>query len=75
MKPDTDYEFNWLSYPEALNYDKRSNCDYYSSLIRSKQLFIFTFCSFNDYNSGVIKKFMFFFVFCFTLYCKCSVFH
>ena len=43
-----------------MKYDKRSNCDYYSSLLRSKQLFIFTFCSFNDYNSGVVKKFMLF---------------
>ena len=59
-KPDTDYEFNWLSYEEALRYDKRSSCEYYGSLLRSKQLFIFTFCSFDDYNSGVIKKFMFF---------------
>ena len=59
-KPDTDYEFNWLSYEEALKYDKRSSCEYYGSLLRSKQLFIFTFCSFEDYNSGVIKKFMFF---------------
>ena len=59
-KPDTDYEFNWLSYEDALRYDKRSNCEYYGSLIRSKQLFMFTFCSFNDYNSGIIKKFIFF---------------
>ena len=59
-KPDTDYELNWLGYKEALKYDKRTNCEYYISLIRSKQLFIFTFCSFNDYNSGVIKKFMLF---------------
>ena len=62
-KPDTDYEFNWLSYERAIKCDKRTNCEYYSSLIRSKQLFIFTFCSFNDYNSGVIKKFMFFLLF------------
>ena len=60
FKPDIDYEFNWLSYKEALTYDKRTNCEYYCSLISSKQLFIFTFCSFNDYNSGVIKKFIFF---------------
>ena len=60
LKPDTDYELNWLTYKEALIFDKRSNCDYYGSLIRSKQLFIFTFCSFNDYNSGIIKKFMLF---------------
>ena len=60
LKPDTDYEKNWLTYKEALKHDKRSNCDYYGSLLKSKQLFIFTFCSFNDYNSGIIKKFMLF---------------
>ena len=60
LKPDIDYELNWLSYKDAINYDKRSNCEYYGSLLRSKQLFIFTFCSFNDYNSGIIKKFIFF---------------
>ena len=60
LKPDTDYEYNWLSYRDALKYDKRSNCDYYTSLLKGKQLFIFTFCSFNDYNSGIIKKFMLF---------------
>ena len=59
-KPDTDYELNWLLYEDAVRYDKRSNCEYYGSLLKSKQLFIFTFCSFNDYNSGIIKKFMFF---------------
>ena len=59
-KPDTDYEINWLSYKEALRYDKRSNCDYYCALIKNKQLFIFTFCSFDDYNSGIVKKFMLF---------------
>ena len=60
LKPDTDYEYNWLEYEEAIKYDKRTNCDYYGSLIKNKQLFIFTFCSYNDYNSGVVKKFMLF---------------
>ena len=59
-KPDTDYELNWLSYSEALRFDKRECCEYYTSLIKSKQLFIFTFCSFNDYNSGILKKFILF---------------
>ena len=59
-KPDTDYELNWLTYKEAIRFDKRTNFEYYGSLIRNKQLFIFTFCSFNDYNSGIIKKFMLF---------------
>ena len=60
LKPDTDYELNWLSYKEAIRFDKRTNCEYYGSLIKSKQLILFTFCSFNDYNSGIVKKFMFF---------------
>ena len=60
IKVDTDYEINWLSYNEAIRLDKRSSCEYYCSLIKNKQLFIFTFCTFNDYNSGVIKKFMLF---------------
>jgi len=60
IKPDTDYEYNWLSYKEAIKYDKRTSCEYYGSLIRTKQLFIFTFCDINDYNSGIIKKFMLF---------------
>ena len=57
---DNDYEMNNLSYPQALKYDKRTFCDYYCSLQKNKQLFMFTFCSFNDYNSGIIKKFIFF---------------
>ena len=57
---DNDYELNSLSYLEAQKYDKRTCCDYYCSLIKNKQLFAFTFCSFNDYNSGIIKKFIFF---------------
>ena len=55
-----DYELNTLEYSQAIKYDKRSCCDYYSSQLKNKQLFLFTFCSFNDYNSGIIKKFIFF---------------
>ena len=65
LKPVTDYELNWLSYKEAIKYDTRSSCEYYGSLIKSKQLFFFTFCSFNDYNSGIIKKFILFLSFAF----------
>ena len=59
-KPDTDYEYNWLPYHQAIQLDKRECCGYYCSLIQSKQIIMFTFCSFNDYNSGVVKKFIFF---------------
>ena len=57
---DNDYELNKLSYLTAIKYDKRSCCEYYVSLLKNKQLFLFTFCSFNDYNSGIIKKYIFF---------------
>ena len=57
---ENDYELNTLPYIVALKYDKRTYCDYYCSLIKNKQLFAFTFCSYNDYNSGIIKKFIFF---------------
>ena len=62
IKPDNDndYELNTLSYMDAIKYDKRSCCEYYMSLIKNKQIITFTFCSFNDYNSGIIKKFIFF---------------
>ena len=57
---ENDYELNNLSYEDALKYDKRTCCDYYCSLIKNKPIIAFTFCSFNDYNSGIIKKFVFF---------------
>ena len=59
-KPETDYEFNWLNYKEALRFVTRTKCKYYCSLVGSKQLFIFTFCSFEDYNSSILKKVIFF---------------
>ena len=60
MKCTNDYEMNNLSYELALKYDKREFCEYYFSLIRTKQLIFFSFCDFNDYNSGIVKKFIFF---------------
>ena len=60
LRTTNDYELNNLPYELALKYDKREFCDYYFSLIRTKQLIFFSFCDFNDYNSGIIKKFIFF---------------
>ena len=57
---ETDYELNNAMYKEAKKFDKRSGWEYYFSLLKYKQIFIFTFLNFNDYNSGVIKKFVFF---------------
>jgi len=58
-KPDTDYELNWLSYKEAIKYDKIKKCNYYFSLISSKQLIIFTFCSYSDYILELSKNLLF----------------
>ena len=58
-----DYELNTLEYEEALKYDKRTYCEYYCSLLRTKHLLFFSFCSFNDYNSTTIKICLFLFSF------------
>ena len=51
----TDYEINNYSYTQALKYDKRTFSDYYMSLIKTKHPLFFVFCSYNDYNSILIK--------------------
>ena len=61
-----DYELNNLPYIQALELDKRTFIDYYISLIKKKQLFIFTFYTKNDYNSSIIKICLF--LFCFASY-------
>ena len=58
-----DTELNFLSYKEAIEKDKRSYCQYYISLIRTKHLLIFAFLNNNDYNSRLIKINLFFFTF------------
>ena len=58
-----DFELNTLSYKEALEIDKRTYFQYYISLLRTKQTFIFTFITKNDYNSFIIKICLFFFGF------------
>ena len=70
----TDYEMNSFSYKEAINYDKRSLCKYYISLIRIKQLFIFSFCPMKDYNSRIVKIDLFFLAFCIYCFINCLFF-
>ena len=50
-----DQEKNTLSYEKALIYDKRTYFQYYCSLLRKKQLILFTFLPANDYNLITIK--------------------
>ena len=58
-----DYELNRLVYIEALKYDKRTFCQYYFSLLKTKNILLFSFCPNKDYNSQIIKIFLFFFFF------------
>ena len=58
-----DFEMNSLSYEEAQKNDDRNYCSYYLSLLKTKQLIIFTFCVKTDYNSRLIKISSFFLTF------------
>ena len=55
-----DKELNNLEYNLALNYDKRTYCEYYKSLLLTKHIFIFSFIYNKDYNSKIIKIDLFF---------------
>jgi len=48
-------ELNSLSYNLALIYDKRTYLQYYISLLKKKQLILFTFFPSNDYNLMTLK--------------------
>ena len=58
-----DSELNSLPYKDALDQDKRTYIQYYISLLKTNHLLIFSFYPFNDYNSQIIKIFLFFFYF------------
>ena len=51
----TDDEINELPYNLALQFDKRTYCQYYISLIKTKHNLIFSFFYDKDYNSKIIK--------------------
>ena len=61
-----DQEINNLEYNKALKYDKRTYFQYYWSLIKKKQLILFTFIPNNDYNLSYIKIALF--IVSFSLY-------
>ena len=50
-----EFELNYLDYKNALKFDHRTYSQYYYSLLKEKQLFMFTFIRNNDYNSRIIK--------------------
>ena len=56
-----EFELNSLHYEEALKLDHRSYFEYYISLLKYNHPKLFSFAPFDDYNSKIIKKFLFFF--------------
>ena len=58
-----DFELNSLDYEEALQLDHRNYCDYYTSLLKYNHPIMYSFAPYNDYNSKIIKTFLFFFSF------------
>ena len=59
-----DFEMNSLNYDEALKLDHRNYFQYYISLLKFNHPLMLSFAPFNDYNSKIIKIFLFFFSFC-----------
>ena len=55
-----DEEINVLPYNLAIIYDKRTYCEFYISLLKTKHNLIFSFCNSKDYNSRIIKIDLFF---------------
>lgn len=59
----TDSELNSMDYKEAIQEDKRNYWEYYLSLVRTKHLLFFSFWPSFDYNSRILKIYLFFFNF------------
>ena len=57
---ENDYELNSLPYIEALKCDNRTFCELYTSLIKTKQLLLFSLFDYNSYNPSILKKPVFF---------------
>ena len=55
-----DEEINEFSYNLALQYDKRTYCQYYISLLKTQHSLLCALFNNNDYNSSIIKLDLFF---------------
>ena len=71
----TDLELNSLSYKEALKFDRRTFIQYYFSLLKHNHSFLFSFYPNNDYNSRIIKIFLFFYSFASELFINALFFN
>ena len=58
-----DEEMNSLEYEEAKKRDKRTYFQFYLSLLKTNHILIFTFCNISDYNSQMMKIYIFFYIF------------
>ena len=58
-----DFELNSLEFKEALILDHRTFMEYYISMIKNNHPIFFSFSTYIDYNSRIIKIFLFFFSF------------
>ena len=64
-----DFELNSLDYQEAIKLDNRNYIEYYLSLLKNNLPLMFSFSSYNDYNSKIYKNnifILFFFLFRFN---------
>ena len=59
----TDNELNDLTYTGALKYDHRTYFEFYLSLLKCNHLLLFSFLPKFDFNSKIIKIYLFFFNF------------
>ena len=71
----TDSELNDFDYQTAINFDNRTYCLYYISLIRTKHLAFFSFRPSFDYNSRIIKIFLFCFNFAVSFFVNALFFN
>ena len=62
-----NYELNSLSYLDALRLDNRTFFQFYYSLLKYNNLFLFTFFPNDDYNSRIIKILLYLFLFSLNL--------
>ena len=67
-----DEELNTLEYEKAIELDKRTYFQYYYSLLKKKQLILFTFLPTNDYNVMSLKISLF--IVSFSLYFTINAF-
>ena len=56
-------EMNFFNYKQALEYDKRTFIKYYLSLLKVKNLILFSFYPIDDYNIKIIKISLFLLIF------------